>query len=383
MQTTTTIKQATARNSGIELLKIFAIILIVISHVVQTLREANPYISYSDYLVDLSVATTSTRNFILTLFSYFGVLGNSIFFICSAWFLLHSSKYSKSKWFFILFEVWFISVVIFFVTFLLRHGNLSWKMIITSCLPTTFTSNWYLTCYLLFYPIHPLLNSIIHKMSKAQLFRISAVLFILYCGCNFIVPDLFFSSRLILWITIYFVMAYLQLYMEDFMNHVRKNLIFLFVGLVGYIGMALIANVIGLHVSFMSNKVLRWITNCNPFLIAISIAAFNLMRQLTFKCTLINYISSLSLLIYIIHENIILRTYYRPLMWNYIYKHYGYDNLLVWVFVIAFLVFAFGLITSLLYDKALRPLVRKTSEHLYSVIRKYYLRLESVLLRIH
>ena len=33
------------RNSGIELLKIIAIVLIVISHVVYTLKTVNPYIS--------------------------------------------------------------------------------------------------------------------------------------------------------------------------------------------------------------------------------------------------------------------------------------------------------------------------------------------------
>lgn len=39
------------RNSGIELLKIIAIVLIVISHVVYTLKTVNPYISYNGYVV--------------------------------------------------------------------------------------------------------------------------------------------------------------------------------------------------------------------------------------------------------------------------------------------------------------------------------------------
>lgn len=83
------------RNSGIELLKIIAIVLIVISHVVYTLKTVNPYISYNGYVVDLSIATADIWKFILAIFSYFGALGNSIFFICSAWFLLRSSKYNK------------------------------------------------------------------------------------------------------------------------------------------------------------------------------------------------------------------------------------------------------------------------------------------------
>lgn len=38
------------RTSGIELIKVFAVLLIVISHVVQTLHIENEYISYSDYI---------------------------------------------------------------------------------------------------------------------------------------------------------------------------------------------------------------------------------------------------------------------------------------------------------------------------------------------
>ncbi len=165
------------RNSGIESLKIIAIFLIVISHVVQTLRSEKIYISYSDYVVDVSIATTNVQTFILALFSYFGEWGNTIFFVCSAWFLLRSSKYNKRKWFFMLFEIWVVSIIILVVTFFIRHGDVSSKLIIRSILPTTFSNNWYLTCYLLFYPIHPYLNSIIQRSDKRHLFRISGALF--------------------------------------------------------------------------------------------------------------------------------------------------------------------------------------------------------------
>ena len=68
------------RNSGIELLKIIAIILIVISHVVQTLTSENQFISYNDYVLDITNATKSFQKMILIYLSHFGVLGNSLFF---------------------------------------------------------------------------------------------------------------------------------------------------------------------------------------------------------------------------------------------------------------------------------------------------------------
>lgn len=310
------------------------------------------------------------------LFSYFGPLGNTIFFVCSAYFLLCSSKCNKRKWFFMFIEVWFVSIVILVVSFIIRHGNISSEILVKSVFPTTFSNNWYLTCYLLFYPIHPFLNSIIHKMDKQQLFRTSAALFIIYCCFCFIKGDLFFSSAIVLWIAIYFVVAYFQLHMEAFANSSKHNVIMLLVGGAGYIGIAVVANVLGLHVSYLNGRVLHWATNCNPFLIILSIALFNLIRKLNFKNKVINYISSLSLLIYIIHENLILRTYFRPAMWNYIYQNYGYNKILIWVFALSVLVFIFSLISSAIYDKTFRRLIRKMGDIIYSLVRKIYLKVE-------
>lgn len=61
-----------ARDSGIELLKILAIFLIVISHVAQTLTSENPYITYNGYIVDISHATTNIQHLILVCFRTFG-----------------------------------------------------------------------------------------------------------------------------------------------------------------------------------------------------------------------------------------------------------------------------------------------------------------------
>lgn len=56
------------RRSGIELLKIAAILLIVISHITQTMNAPNPDIAYSGYLIDLDSATRSLQTFVLILF---------------------------------------------------------------------------------------------------------------------------------------------------------------------------------------------------------------------------------------------------------------------------------------------------------------------------
>ena len=369
------------RNSGIELLKILAIALIIIHHTVQTLRDENIFISFSDYRVDLSVASRSISNFILMFFSHFGALGNTIFFVCSCWFLLKSSKYNKKKWFFMLIEVWVVSVMILVCTLVARNGDIPGKMIIKCFFPTTFQNNWYITCYLLFYPIHPLLNSVIQKLDKKHLFRLSGAMFVIYCGFAFIKNDWYFATCFMHWLTVYFLIAYMQLYLDRFSESVKQNVGMLVLGLVGCIGLQAVTNVLGLHIGFFSNKTMHWISNYNPFLLAITIAAFNLMRRLSFKNKVINYFSGLTLLVYLIHENLLLRTFYRPAMWNYVYQTYGYDHLLVWVFAIAFVVLMFGLLCSIAYDISIRRFVRKISDRMYEDLCAVYVKLETALLR--
>ncbi len=372
---------AKTRNSGIELLKIAAIVLIVISHVVQTLRSANPYVPSGSYVIDLSVATVDPHKFLLMLFSYFGHWGNTVFFICSAWFLLDSAKWNKRKWFFMLSEIWFVSMVILAVTMILRQGDVARVMILRSFLPTTLANNWYLTCYLLFYPIHPYLNTVIRKLDKQGLFRCSAALFVLYFGFAFIKRDLFFSSNLVLWIAIYFVMAYIKLYAPEFAASTKGNIILLLIGFAGYVGIAAAANAAGLHISALNDKVLHWATNYNPFLVAMSVALFNLARKLTFKNKAINYLSGLSLLVYIIHENLILRMYYRPALWDLVYRSFGHRHVAAWTLALSLLVFAFGLISAAIYDVSLRRLVRKAANGVFSLARTVYLKAEARLLK--
>lgn len=279
-------------------------------------------------------------------------------------------------------EIWAVSIIILILTYVQLHGNISGKIMIMSIFPTLFCNNWYMTCYLLFYPIHPVLNGIIKRMSQIELFRATVCLSTLYIFFNSIKGDWFFPSPLILWLTIYFVIAYMQNYLMKFADSLKWNIRLFVINAIFLIGIILLTEIAGLHIPFLSGKVMHWARNNNPFLIFVSIAMFNIARNIHFKNRFINYISSLSLLVYIIHENLILRTYYRPAMWNYIYTHYGYDHIWGWLFVLVFVVFLFGVFVAAVYAGTIQKVVKKISDKLYFVLRKKYLSLEAHLLKI-
>ena len=237
-----------------------------------------------------------------------------------------------------------------------------------------------MTCYILFYAIHPILNKVIDGMNQTELFRSVICLSRLYIFAGFVKGDLFFASNLILWVTIYFVIAYMQRYLMRFADNVKMNSIGFLICAVGFIGMILVIDIGGLHLTFLSDKMLYCVNNCNPFLIGIAITAFNIARNVHFRNLVINYLSSLSMLIYIIHENLILRKYCRPAIWNYVYQNFGYRYVVIWVFVISIVVFIFGLTGSVVYSLTIKKIVSKSLDHIYDWARDKWLALEGRLL---
>lgn len=305
------------RESGIELLKIFAILLIITNHVVQTLCEPNDYVTYHDYLMDISHATRNIQQLILAMLRYSGVFGNTLFFVCSAWFLCDRQISNKKKICYMIADVYVFSIAFLGIAFIVNHGHIAAKLIIKELFPTTFANNWYITCYILFLLLYPWLNMIISKMTQTQLLRSCILLALLYIVVNFIKDRMFFTSILILWVAIYFVVSYIKFFMRQFSDNLAANVILALVGLVGNYGIIFLTNLLGLKMSFFSDKLLYWDKNCSPFLVMAAIGLLNIGRRANWKNKYINIVSRCSMLIYIIHDNLLVRTYYRPALWQY------------------------------------------------------------------
>lgn len=345
-----------SRNSSIEVLKILAVFCIIQNHVVQSLGEVSIFLSHSDYVIDLSVSSTDAVKLLLTMMRYGGTIGNSIFLICSAWYLIEDDFCDKRKVLQMVLDVWVVSIIFLIIVIILRKGNVSKALILYSLFPNTFNNNWYITCYLLLYLVHPFLNTIIKSLNQRDLLRLVLFMASIYLGIDFWVGARFFSNILIVWITIYFLIAYMKLYLPNSASNFRNNFFLLLIGFSGNFGIVILNNYIGLKVEFLSDSLLRWTSSCSPFIIMLSIGVFNIFRDYYYKNAFVNFVSSLSLLIYIVHENILLRSYYRPLVWDYIYHNFGYDDILFWVVVFVIVVFLFGVISSFLYCVTIKKL---------------------------
>lgn len=375
-------EKAKQRQSGIELLKIIAMILIVTGHIIQTLGSAEIVYYPTDYIFHYENASTNIQSLILSWMTIFGAQGNLIFFTCSAWFLLESKAVNVKKIMTMLADVWIINVVILIILKIGGWFDISGKDIIKSIFPNTFANNWYITCYILFYLIHPMLNRIIKSCSQKELLTTNLVALTLYYDFGYIKGSLFFVSNLILFVVIYFLIAYMKQYLPVFCKSRKWNLVILAVGVAGTPIMILLTNILGLHISLFQDKLTHWGSNSSPFLLLTAIALFNLFRKNNFINPTINKMSSFSLLVYIIHENLLLREYVRPLAWIYIHNTFGYSYVLLWVLILAALIFAGALALSFLYSISIQRIVHKVSNSMYTRLITVYEKILPILLKI-
>ncbi len=146
------------RNSSIELMKIIALFFVVLCHSlplykIEGIQELTGYL-------DLSRSTISLQQLLLIVFSHLGQVGNALFIVPSAYFLLDNDEVKKEKVIQYILDT-FIASIVYLVIILLSHGMISIKLLISSIFPITFNFYWFITCYILLYLIHPWLNTTI------------------------------------------------------------------------------------------------------------------------------------------------------------------------------------------------------------------------------
>lgn len=250
--------------------------------------------------------------------------------------------------------------------------NVGKKDEIKAILPNTFALNWYITCYVIFYIIHPYLNKGVEKLEKKELLFLSCFMSFLYCIINTIQEGLFFTSDLIVFVTIYLCVAYVKKYMINTVSNKKINRAIEVLLIILYILIIILLNIAGTRISFLKDKMLRLIKTENILFLLFAFSLFNLFRSRNFVNKGINNLSKLTLYIYVIHENSLFRTYIRPYIFVFIKDNIGYDLLPLWTILSAVLLFIASAILSWIYKVTLHKLIVKFVNKNYEKVRKLY-----------
>lgn len=366
------------RESGIELYKVIAIFLIVLSHVIQTLTEPNYVLGIGEgTFINIATATTDLNVLLLALFRICGALGNNMFFICSAWFLVNSKKMSLKKVIHMILDVWIINMIVFWG---LHAIGIQFQVsdTVRTFFPTTFANNWYITCYLLFYLIYPFLNRMLEQLNISEHFALTSFLFMIY----FIIPvlpleeiNLFFANELVIFLATYVIVSFIKIYKNEWTENLKLNKGILFVSIVSYVALILSVDYLGLRTNYFLNRLVRWNMNNSLFMFLIAFSSFNMMKKKKFINRTINYFSSLSLLVYIFHENLAFRRYFRPMIEFSILRRFGIEHAFICaVFMavsLAILSFIISAVYKIFFTKIVSKLSSIISRNIQTLWKKY------------
>ncbi len=353
------------RNSSIELLKIFAMFLIVLSHTVPFWWIADTANS-----INLDKVIENNQQFILLIFRYLGQVGNLIFIISSAYFLLDSKKVKIQKAMYMFVDVFAISMINVAI-FLALKVNVKTDCLIEQFMPITLKNNWFISTYILYYLIHPWLNKIIDELSKRKLLLINLGITLFYI-VN-LVAELFvpISNDILGVILIYFIVAYFKKYLKSYNNSKMLNFFTLLVSLFMLMLSIVTINMLGAKEEYFSEKMLAMANIYNPLILLISISIFNIANTTSFYIKEINKISSLTMLIYLIHDNMLIREYGKSAYWTYIKNIFTYRNVAKISFITAIVVFLACIIIAGIYKNTIEKIVKWICDKVYKVLSDF------------
>lgn len=338
------------RYNNIDLIKIISMFLIMLSHIMPY-----NYINRSSEYIDITMASVDVLNIVLQLIRYLGQVGNIIFLICSIWFLCEKKKINWKKIITIILNCSIVSIVCLFVLLALGY-NIPTKIIIKQFFPIIFANNWFIAPYILLILIFPFLNIIIEKITYKTHRNIS-IFFALFTAIEFIFENKYIYNYFITFIGLYFIVSFLKKYEMVQINNIKRNVIILFLSSFVLFVFVIVLNLFGLNISMLSNK-MQYFTNIkNPIVFLISMSIFNISRSIKIKSKIIQKISSTTLLLYIIHDNYLIREYIRSDWFKYIYNTIGYNNIIFICFITTILVFFITLLISLVYNDTIQKLI--------------------------
>ena len=362
MEEQRTVKMPINRKSGIELLKLIGILAIILSHCVQSIQSLVPFLEPSNSISFIA----------LRIIRQMGTFGNLVFVISSSYFLLDKERTNDSdktkKAFGLLLDSQFISIAIYLVFIAgyiaIRYQfDTSVSFALTQLFPDLFNQVWFVPAYVLLYLLSPYLNRLIFGIEQKTHFRICVSIVIVYILLGTLGSEPAFSDFLG-FVLLYFITAYIKQYRHDLFDNYRKNIIQVIICFVLWIIITASKSILGLKLQFFELYP-RTEGLMSIVFVPMIFGLFGLFLRMSFVKTSINYLSSLSLFIYCIHENYLVRSSIRPRFYSYCFSRFGSSYYWCYIIVLWLTVVILSFISAMIYKATVHRFTKFFSSILY------------------
>lgn len=349
------------RNSSFEVLKVIAIVLIIFS---SALPYGTTYAGgYDNVFVDLTLTSSTLEHMLLTIFRWFGQIGDTLFIACSAWFLCDRQTLRLQRIGKMVADSWLLSVLGLLIAFAFMRPSTA--EILKSFFPITFQLNWFVGSYILYYLLHPLLNRAVEGLDRIALKRMLILMLIVYSLIS-TVYQVFYFTNLVAFIMIHYLVAYIKKY-RLYEHSAKYDLFSILIGVLLIVCSIVVMSVLGNRLSFVHSRNLLFCKYYNPAVLLISCGAISFAAKKSFVAPVVNRISSWSLLIYLFHSNHFWITYGKYSL--YALLSFGRFGFLPRVFLVIFTYLIALPIMSLIYEKSLGLITghlgQKVTSHFY------------------
>lgn len=350
------------RNIGVDLLRIIAMLMIVLLHILG---------------MGKFITNTNNEEFyqISVLLEIICIVAVNCYVLITGYFQVNTT-FKIKKLITIWIKVILYSISIYLILILFNKRNFSISECIKSFFPVITNSYWFVNCYLLLYILSPFLNKLIKNMNKGEFQKLLIVLLVVFCIFPSILPASFNLDNTagygIIWfIVLYFIGAYIRLHFKINYNNRINLFIYFLISVINYIiflGIKYISNL--LNIQDFSIRLYNY-NFCTVFLAAIFL--FLYFKNLEIKNVriknLISKIAPLTFAVYIIHTQIALTEvlYFDILKLNLLWNN---SMQLVMIPVIAIGIF----VICILIEKIIQPTIQKW---IYNFLEKIYLRLKN------
>lgn len=232
-----------------------------------------------------------------------------------------NSKFKLKKLFVIGGEVYFYSIMalIIFLVFLPSPIPITPSIIGISVLPISHGAYWFITDYIVLILLSPFLNRFIHRLSKDIFLKLLAVLLIIWCIYPTFTAKSFDFSGIAWFVVLYLIGSFIKLHINiDKIDFKKLLSVFLISTFIIYLGSSLIAylsmlfdipgllgggiTITGLYTFFSAQY--------NIFVLITSISLFLLfLKRKEFSNKYVNYVAGSVLGVYLIHENVLIKSF--------------------------------------------------------------------------
>ncbi len=292
------------RDSNYELLRVISMFLIVFWHTI--------------YHGNVLSNTGGALNFVIY-FLFCLVIFHVNTFILIMGYYQSRSKFKLKKFFSLLLEVGFYNLLINLILLKFKLIDYSEPYFLNSILFYNIKGYWFLSCYLITYLLSPFLNKFIEMMDRTTFKKLIMTLLICFSLIPFFTGGMLYDidgQNVVIFVSFYFIGAYIRKYnlnnnLFKNLNLTQKRAIYIIIFLISLsFNFCLshlqlyMTNLGNPYMSFIAKKIdSKTLTYNSPFIIMQSISIFLFFGTFQFKNKYINKIGTLTLGIYLVHEN--------------------------------------------------------------------------------